>query len=82
MAKKFHVCERCRRSGFVLEIGIFKPMFRCAGCDASWCYGYDGGQYFIHARNVGATTPLDWVEHPDVTSERLGAAVIGGRAYA
>lgn len=66
-----HICPRCRKSGFVLEIGVFKPGFRCEGCDNTWCYGYDGGAYFRHARNVASSGPLDWVEHPDLTAERL-----------
>jgi hypothetical protein len=65
------LCDRCRRSGFILLVGIFKPVFKCQGCDHEWSYGYDGGEYFRHALNVAKTSPLDWVEHPDVAASRI-----------
>lgn len=64
-------CSRCRRGGFNLKIGFSKPMFECTLCGAGWCYGYDGGNYFRHAMNVGDTTPLDWVEAKDLTRAAL-----------
>jgi hypothetical protein len=73
LTKLARICPRCRKSGFVLEVGVFRPSFRCEGCNNSWSFGYDGGPYFRGARNVGSTTPLNWVEYPDVTLSRLRA---------
>lgn len=73
LTRSFRLCPRCKTSGFVLKVGIFRPSFGCEGCDNSWSHGYDGGPYFANARNVGDTGPLDWVEYPEVTKSRLPA---------
>jgi uncharacterized protein (DUF983 family) len=78
-ASKCNLCPRCKRSGFVLERGEFKPAFRCQACGSSWCYGYDGGPYFVNALNVGTTAPQDWVEHPDLARSRPRAALEANR---
>ena len=60
--KNRKVCEKCRRGGFIVKTGLFKPVFKCQACDYEWSSGRSGGDCFASALNSEGHVPTDFVE--------------------